>query len=62
MADLTLHATLAYMGAMAKSNTERGRALRDRMRKAGYVLKHLWVHPKDWPRVKALLAKRKRPG
>lgn len=43
-----------------KTHAERQRAMRDRMRKAGFVLRQLWVHPLDWPAVKAYVeAKRK---
>jgi hypothetical protein len=46
-----------------KSTAERMRELRERMRAAGFVLRQVWVHPKDWPKVKAdverLIAKRR---
>jgi hypothetical protein len=38
---------------IAKSSAEKMRDLRDRMRAAGFILRQVWVHPKDWPRVKA---------
>lgn len=34
------------MNAAARKRLER-----DRMRSAGFVLKHTWVHRDDWPRV-----------
>jgi len=40
----------AYDGPM-KSPAQRKRDERKRMRKAGYVLRQFWVHPKDWARV-----------
>lgn len=47
-----------------KSTAERMRDLRERMRRAGFVLRQVWVHPGDWRRVKAyierLAAKRDR--
>lgn len=36
-------------------SAKRSRDLRQRMRAAGFVFRHVWVHPKDWPRVKALI-------
>jgi hypothetical protein len=30
---------------------ERKRAERERMRLEGFVLRQVWVHPDDWPRV-----------
>jgi hypothetical protein len=39
------------MMATMKSPAERKRDERKRMRKAGYVLRQFWVHPKDWARV-----------
>jgi hypothetical protein len=41
-----------------KSNAERQKGWRDRMRKAGLVLRQVWVHPEDWPAVKRYIAKR----
>jgi hypothetical protein len=32
---------------------------RHRMRKAGYVLKQIWVLPASWPKVKAYLKRAK---
>lgn len=50
---------------MAKTTAERMAELRQRMRGTGFVLRQVWVHPKDWKRVKTLIdqliAKRKRP-
>lgn len=40
----------------AMTVVERKQAERDRMRKAGFVLRQFWVHPKDWPRVQKYLA------
>ena len=40
---------------IAKTSTKRSAELRDRMRKAGFVLRHVWVHPADWPRVRKFL-------
>ena len=28
---------------------------RQRMRERGFVLRQLWVHPKDWPTVSAMV-------
>ncbi len=49
---------------MAKSDAERKRDERERMRERGYVLRQIWVHPKDWPRVQVYLARvtRERKG
>jgi hypothetical protein len=40
-----------------KSTAERVQELRDRMRAAGFVLRQVWVHPGDWERVKAFIAR-----
>jgi hypothetical protein len=40
---------------ISKSSTERSTDLRKRMRKAGFIFRHVWVHPQDWPRVKAII-------
>jgi hypothetical protein len=42
---------------MGKDHAERKRADRQRLREAGYVLKQIWVRPKDWPRVKRFLGR-----
>lgn len=43
-----------------KPDAERQRDTRRRMRRAGFVLRQLWVHPLDWPAVKRYVeAKRK---
>lgn len=42
---------------MASSSAERKAAERERMRSRGYVLRHLWVHPGDWDRVKQFVAR-----
>jgi hypothetical protein len=34
---------------------EQKRQHRDRMRQLGYVLKQLWVKPREWPRVQAFI-------
>jgi hypothetical protein len=38
-----------------KDPAERKRDERKRMRKAGYVLRQFWVHPRDWLRVQKYL-------
>ena len=47
----------------AADNTaaQRKRAERERRRKAGFVLRQIWVRPGDWPRVKRYLAALERP-
>lgn len=40
---------------IAKTSTQRSRELRAGMRKAGYILRHVWVHPADWKKIKALI-------
>ena len=40
-----------------KNAAERKRDERERMRKAGFVLRQFWVHPKDWSRVSKFLTK-----
>jgi hypothetical protein len=35
----------------AMTANERKRAERERMRARGFVLRQVWVHPKDWARV-----------
>lgn len=48
-----------------KSTAERMQKLRDGMRAAGFVLRQVWVHPADWPKIKAAIAraavKRRKP-
>jgi len=39
-----------------KTNAEYKADERERMRARGYVLRHLWVHPEDWERVKKYIA------
>jgi hypothetical protein len=39
------------MIATMKTPAQRKRDERKRMRKAGYILRQFWVHPKDWARV-----------
>jgi hypothetical protein len=44
-----------------KPDAERQRDTRRRMRRAGFVLRQLWVHPEDWSAVKRYVEqKRKR--
>jgi hypothetical protein len=38
-----------------KSEAETKRTQRERMRAAGYVLKQIWILPRDWPRVRKFL-------
>jgi hypothetical protein len=45
---------------MGQSSAEKMRALRDRMRKAGFVLLQSWVHPDDMARVKAFIERLRR--
>ena len=40
-----------------KSAAERKRDERNRMRALGFVLRQMWVHPKDWQRVQKYLAR-----
>jgi len=49
----------AYAWGM-KDAAERKRDERKRMRKAGFVLRQFWVHPKDWARVAKYLQRIKR--
>ena len=42
-------------GPAANSAARRKRAERERRRKAGFVLRQIWVRPDDWPRVKRYL-------
>jgi hypothetical protein len=41
----------------AKSAAERKQDERERMRARGFILRQVWVHPKDWGRVSAYLNK-----
>lgn len=45
----------------ASSAARRKRAERERRRKAGFVLRQIWVRPGDWPRVKRCLEALDRP-
>ncbi len=45
----------------ASSAARRKRAERERRRKAGFVLRQIWVRPSDWPRVKRYLEALDRP-
>lgn len=55
---------MKLQGTKAKTPAERKADERERMRAGGFVLRQLWVHPKDWPRVKTyvlrLLEERRR--
>ena len=42
-----------------KPDAERQRDTRRRMRAAGFVLRQLWVHPADWPAVKAYVERKR---
>lgn len=44
----------------AKSEAERQRDTRRRMREAGYVLRQLWVHPEDWEDVRRYVERKRR--
>jgi hypothetical protein len=48
-------------GTNTSSAARRKRAERERRRKAGFVLRQIWVRPTDWPRVKRYLAALERP-
>lgn len=48
-------------GTTSKPATRRKRAERERRRKAGYVLRQIWVRPGDWPGVKRYLDTLERP-
>jgi hypothetical protein len=41
----------------AKTAAQRKADERERMRARGFVLRQVWVHPKDWARVQKYLAK-----
>ena len=49
-------------GPAGSSAAGRKRAERDRRRKAGFVLRQIWVRPSDWPRVKRYLESIERPA
>ena len=42
-------------GTGVSSAALRKRAERERRRKAGFVLRQIWVRPGDWPRLKRYL-------
>jgi len=42
-----------------RPDAERQRDTRRRMRAAGFVLRQLWVHPADWPAVKAYVERKR---
>jgi hypothetical protein len=44
---------------MSRSDAERKRDERKRMRLAGFVLRQLWVHPADWPAVRAYVERKR---
>lgn len=48
-------------GLASSSAARRKRAERERRRKAGFVLRQIWVRPGDWPRVKRYLDALDRP-
>jgi len=41
------------------TTTEAQRKYRAKMRKDGYVLKHIWILPEKWVRIKKYLARQK---
>lgn len=43
-----------------KSDAERKRDERGRMRLAGFIQRTLWVHPLDWPAVKAYVERKRK--
>jgi hypothetical protein len=43
-----------------KSNAQRQSAFRERMRSAGFIQRTLWVHPKDWPMIKAYIERKRK--
>lgn len=45
---------------MARSDAERKRDERHRMRSAGFVLRQLWVHPRDWEAVRRYVEQKRR--
>lgn len=47
-------------GAGMKTAAERKRDERRRMRAAGFVLRQLWVHPLDWPAVRAYVERKRK--
>ena len=47
---------IAVMAA-ARTAAQRKADERERMRARGFVLRQIWVHPKDWPRVQKYLAR-----
>jgi hypothetical protein len=40
-----------------KSDAQRQQARRERMRRDGFVLRQVWVHPQDWPIVREQIAR-----
>jgi hypothetical protein len=47
-------------GAAVKSDAERQSDTRRRMRAAGFILRQLWVHPADWPAVRAYVERKRK--
>lgn len=47
----------AVLVAAPKTAAERKQDERERMRARGFVLRQVWVHPKDWERVRTYLAR-----
>jgi len=43
-----------------KSSSERQRDTRRRMRAEGFVLRQMWVHPADWPAVRAYVERKRK--
>jgi hypothetical protein len=43
-----------------KTNAERQRDTRRRMRAAGFVLRQLWVHPTDWDAVRRYVEQKRK--
>jgi hypothetical protein len=40
-----------------KTAAELKRTVRENKRKAGFVCKHVWIRPRDWPKVQKYLAR-----
>lgn len=45
----------AWRKRLRQAGAERKRAERKRKRQAGFVLRQVWVHPDDWPRVRRFI-------
>jgi len=54
---------MKLQGGQPKTPAKRKADERERMRAGGFILRQMWVHPKDWARVRAyvqrLLERRK---